>query len=152
MTQARTALVAMVMMGMLGTAACGDDTSYGGPGNEPQQGVQDGGATGGATTPSGPFVITIADFTFAPDNLVVPAGATVTVRNMDDVPHSVTSQAEAQSYVPGAVSGVSFDTGVFSSGERTFTVAADAPSGTEVPYFCTVHKNAMKNDGRLTIR
>ena len=130
-------------------AACGGIETEGV--DEQQQGRQ-AGSDGATAAPEGSYVITIADMTFAPEDLAVPAGATVTVRNADSVPHSVTSAAAADSYLPSAVAGVGFDTGVFSQGERSFIVAAAAPSGTVVPYYCAVHKNAMKNAARITVR
>ncbi|MCI0569448.1 MAG: plastocyanin/azurin family copper-binding protein [Myxococcaceae bacterium] len=107
----------------------------------------------GPSASGGPVsaVITIQDFTFSPVNLEVSPGQTVTVRNLDPVPHTVTSQSAPDTYVPGAVASVSFDTGAF-TGEQTFTIPASAPPGTVVPYFCTVHKAGMRNDAQLTIR
>jgi plastocyanin len=134
--------------------SCDDDNND----NEQQQGQVDGGLGGsgghGGTGVDAAvaYVITIADFTFSPTNLDVPAGGTVTVRNNDTAPHSVTSQAVEGSFIPGAVSGITFDTGVFTSGERTFTIPANAPAGTVVPYFCTVHTSAMKNSAHITVR
>jgi plastocyanin len=97
--------------------------------------------------------ITIQSFMFMPANLNVAAGATVTVNNLDSVPHSVTSQAAPGLFVPGAVQGVSFDTGIIpAGGSATFTVPATAPSGTVVPYFCRVHLSGMANAGQITIQ
>jgi plastocyanin len=135
-------------------AACSDNDNN----NVPQQGTQDGGfggaggavvdgGTGGAT---GTFIITISNFTFSPTNLDVPAGATVTVQNMDAVPHTVTSQSMPGQFVPGAVAGVAFDTGII-NGTVMFTIPTTAPSGTVVPYFCMVHKNGMRNQPQITI-
>jgi plastocyanin len=114
--------------------------------------VTDGAAGAVADATVGQFVITIANFTFSPDNLTVPAGASVIVRNQDTAPHSVTSQARQGDFVAGAVSGVSFDTGAFSSGERTITIAAGAASGTVIPYFCKVHTSGMRNNGQITVK
>ena len=54
------------------------------------------------TTTSG-FFITIANLTFTPLNIRVPPGGTVTVVNNDSMPHSVTSQARVNTFVPGVV-------------------------------------------------
>lgn len=107
-----------------------------------------GGGGGGGGTEA---VITIENFTFSPENLEVAPGTTVRVVNRDTASHSVTSQASEGAFTPGAVSGVSFDTGAF-TGERTFTVSASAPSGTVVPYYCTVHTSGMRNSARLTVK
>jgi plastocyanin len=152
--------IAAALVGM----SCSDDNND----NNQQQAFVDGGlggaggsggagGTGGSGGGSGvdaavAYVITISNFTFSPDNLDVPAGGTVTVRNNDTVPHSATSETVEASFVPGAAGGVSFDTGVFASGERTFTIPATAAPGTVVPYFCTVHTSAMKNNPHITVR
>jgi plastocyanin len=106
---------------------------------------------GGGGGGGGEAVITISNFTFSPENLEVAPGTTVRVVNNDSAPHSVTSQATEGAFTPGAVSGVSFDTGAF-TGERTFTVSASAPSGTVVPYYCTVHTSGMRNSARITVK
>lgn len=99
------------------------------------------------------LTITIANFAYAPVNLTVPAGAVVTVLNNDTVPHSVTSQATAGAFVPGAVAGVSFDTGLIAAGATgQFTIPLGAVSGTVVPYFCTVHTSTMANAGQITVQ
>jgi hypothetical protein len=67
------------------------------------------------------------------------------------VPHSVTSEAAPGEFVPGSVGGVAFDTGAF-TGDGAFTIPANAPPGTVIPYYCTVHKGAMTTpDGELRI-
>lgn len=113
--------------------------------------VDAAGAIDGGSTPAGELVITIQDLTYSPENLIVPPGSTVLVRNLDVEPHSVTSQSAVGDYRRGAVAGVTFDTGTF-SGQRSFSLPQDAPSGTVIPYFCTVHLAGMRNQGRLTIR
>ncbi|HET9451510.1 MAG TPA: hypothetical protein VFO83_11530, partial [Aggregicoccus sp.] len=62
-------------------------------------------------------ILTIQNLTFSPANLAVRPGQTVRVRNLDAVTHSVTSQSAPNTFTPGAVAGVSFDTGNF-TGER----------------------------------
>jgi plastocyanin len=88
------------------------------------------------------FSITIQGMAFSPIPLAAPPGATVTVVNQDGMAHSVTSEAAAGDFTPGAVGGVQFDTGPF-TGQRTFTIPANATDGTVVPFYCTVHKGAM---------
>jgi plastocyanin len=105
------------------------------------------GGTGGAAT----HTITIHNFAYSPSNLNVPPGATVTVVNQDTAPHSVTSESAMNDYTPGAVNGVSFDTGSFASGTRTFTIPASASAGTVVPYYCSVHLSSMPQ-GTVTIQ
>ncbi len=96
--------------------------------------------------------ITIHDFVYSPANIGVAAGATVTVINQDVEPHSVTSEAMLNDYVPGAVNGVQFDTGVLAVGASAqFTITPGAVSGTVVPYYCTVHKLTMMQ-GTLSVQ
>jgi len=103
------------------------------------------------TTTSG-FFITIANLTFTPLNIRVPPGGTVTVVNNDSMPHSVTSQARVNTFVPGVVAGVQFDTGIFSGGQKTFTIPASAANGTVVPFFCRNHAGAMNTpNGTVTV-
>lgn len=77
-------------------------------------------------TATGPALITIADFAFAPADLLLAPGTTVTVVNQDSVTHTVTSDA----------AGV-FDTGdIPAGGTSTFTTPSVA--GTN-GYHCAVH-------------
>ncbi|HET8538992.1 MAG TPA: hypothetical protein VFL83_03870 [Anaeromyxobacter sp.] len=111
-------------------------------------------ATTAAATdaPATPYAIVIAGHTFAPASLEVPPGATVAVRNLDSAPHSVTSERAPGAFEPGAVAGVSFDTGTFGAGERAFTIPAGAAPGTVIPYYCATHRGAMRTpDGELRI-
>jgi plastocyanin len=107
-----------------------------------------------STTPTastGALVITIQSLTFTPLNVDVAPGATVTVRNADGILHSLTSEAAMGNYSPGAVNGVSFDTGLFSTGDQTITIPANAAPGTVVPYFCRFHLSMMPQ-GTITVQ
>lgn len=134
MTTLPRTLIGLVASGLLALGSCGLE----GP-NPLNQG-------------SGANVITISNFSFSPQNLDVAPGDTVTVKNLDPDPHSVTSQARPRAFVSGSVNGVAFDTGQFSAGTRTFAIPSGAPHGTIVPYFCSVHTNAMANDAQITIK
>jgi plastocyanin len=103
-------------------------------------------------TPSG-FVITIVGLRYSPLNLSVPPGATITVLNNDPgMIHSVTSEARVGAYTPGAVNGVSFNTGEFGDGTRAIQIAANAPAGTVIPYYCITHLTTMATpNGTITI-
>ena len=68
--------------------------------------------------------ITIENFQFSPDPLVVSAGTAVTVTNGDGTAHTVTAKGGA------------FDTGDIDGG-ATATITVDAP-GT-YRYFCNIH-------------
>jgi plastocyanin len=67
--------------------------------------------------------IMIDNFTFAPAQLVVKAGTTVTWKNQDDIPHTVVSAGKFKSKALDTDDSYSF----------TFTTA-----GT-YPYFCSLH-------------
>src|SRR5262245_49582038 len=62
--------------------------------------------------------ITIQNFRFSPQSLTVPRAHWVRVINLDNTPHSVTSQTHQGDFVHGSVAGISFDTGPF-TGEST---------------------------------
>ncbi len=130
---------------VMGVAACGG--GYSGSGPVTAQ------STGGGTPAAGAYVITISNLAYSPLDLHVPAGATVTVVNKDGMDHSVTSEATSGSYTPGAPSGVApFDTGAFSSGQKTFTLPANTPAGTVIPYYCSVHRQTMATpNGTITV-
>lgn len=104
------------------------------------------------STPEAPgYYISIANGRFSPLDLRAPPGATVTVLNDDSADHSVTSESIAGAFRPGAVAGISFDTGAF-SGSASFALPATAPKGTVVPFYCKVHTSAMATpNGTLTI-
>jgi plastocyanin len=105
---------------------------------------------GDSSLPSG-FYISISNMSFAPLNLAVPPGATVTVLNRDAEVHSVTSEATAGAFTPGGVAGISFDTGLF-TGTRSFTIPSSAVEGTVVPYYCSNHLETMTTPtGRITV-
>jgi plastocyanin len=98
---------------------------------------------------SNPNTITIQSFAYSPANLSVKPGTTITVVNRDSDQHSVTSTTSDTSFTPGAVKGVSFDTGSF-NGTTTFTLSASAPPGTVVSYFCVSH-GSMMGHGTITV-
>lgn len=92
-----------------------------------------GGATGGVQPKPEPADVKIDNFTFAPVELRVKAGATITWTNRDDIPHTVVS--------PDKV----FKSKVLDTGEK-FSTTFPAP-GT-FPYFCSIHP---KMTGRVVV-
>ena len=106
---------------------------------------------GATALPSTPYVITILNYTFDPADLSVPPGATVLVKNLDDVDHWLQSSAAPGQYVHAAVGGLDLDLLVPARDERVFSVPADAVVGTVVPYFCFYSRGAMLNQGTITI-
>jgi plastocyanin len=69
-------------------------------------------------------LVEISRYTYSPDSITVPAGTTVTWRNLDPVPHTVTS-AEGK-----------FDSGIIESGKNFSYIFKDP--GTYA-YYCTIH-------------
>jgi hypothetical protein len=64
----------------------------------------------------------------------------------------VTSETAPNAFTPGAVGGVSFDTGLFSGGQKSFTIPATAANGTVIPFFCQSHKQLMNTpNGAITV-
>lgn len=135
MRTAKTAAVAAAIAGFA-LAACGG--SY---------------ASSTTSRPAEPgFYIRIAGMAFSPLDLRVPPGATVTVLNDDGTAHSVTSEASPGAFTPGSAGGVSFDTGPFTGGSRSFGIPPDAAEGTVIPYYCSTHLGTMATpNGSVTI-
>jgi plastocyanin len=76
--------------------------------------------------------VEIRQFKFAPDEIAIPAGGTVTFINLDLVPHTATAE--------------SFDTGSLRQDERKEIVFPEA--GT-FPYYCKFHRHMT---GRVVVR
>ncbi len=111
------------------------------------------GSTPSAANSGNTFLIVISSLSYIRQDLTVPPGATIVVLNEDPMPHSVTSEASADAFTPGAVAGVSFDASVPSNSQTSFEIPSTAPVGTVVPFYCSVHKNAMHTpNGSITIR
>ena len=81
--------------------------------------------TPSATQAQAPNTLAIKDYAFSPVNLTVKAGATVTVKNNDTVPHTVTGDTAA------------FDSGNIPVG-TTGTFTAPTKPGTYT-FHCTIH-------------
>jgi plastocyanin len=97
----------------------------------------------------GPNSIIISNFQYFPANLSVTAGTTISITNQDSMAHTVTSESAMNAFTPGAVNGVSFDTGSISS-SASLTIPANATAGVVIPYFCTVHLQTM-GQGQITV-
>ena len=81
------------------------------------------GSPGGGRNEQPPS-LTIENFRFQPDPLVVPAGTRVTVTNRDDAAHTVTAEDK------------SFDTGDVAPGAQA-EIVLSKPG--EVAYMCSIH-------------
>ncbi len=73
---------------------------------------------------AGPAVVTIKDFSYAPESLTVRRGVTLTFTNRDRAPHTATSSAGG------------FDTGVLEQGQAKKVTLKKA--GT-FSYICSLH-------------
>ncbi|HVU73045.1 MAG TPA: cupredoxin domain-containing protein [Mycobacteriales bacterium] len=82
-------------------------------------------STSGSGSTSSSDTITIKNFNYNP--LTVKAGATVTVVNSDQAPHTVTDSG----------AGKAFDTGTLQSGATTTFTAPTTPGTYD--YICTIH-------------
>jgi plastocyanin len=87
-----------------------------------------------ATRPA--VMVTIENFRFEPSELSVPAGTTVTWKNVDDVPHTATSKDEPQT----------FDSGPLDT-DDSFSFTFGKP-GTYA-YYCKVHPHMT---GVITVK
>ena len=120
--------------------------------------------------PTGP-TISIQNLAFSPADMSVAAGTTIAIVNNDSMAHTVTSEAADNDFTPGAVAGVSFDSGQVAAGggggtptpsnpgpyveaaTASITIPSSAPSGTVIPYFCQNHKGAMATpNGHITVK
>ena len=101
---------ALAVAALLGGCGSSDETATSGGG-------------GGAASEEPPS-LTIENFRFQPDPLVVPVGTRVTVTNRDDAAHTVTAEDR------------SFDTGnVAANAGAEITVSEPG----EVAYLCSIH-------------
>ncbi|HEX8908182.1 MAG TPA: hypothetical protein VF805_03205 [Anaeromyxobacteraceae bacterium] len=140
----RVALLAAASL----AAACGGSSNSG---MVNTTSTSDGGTGADGGTTATTVTVHIRNLAFSPENPSAPAGATVDVVN-DDSPtvHSMTSEATAGSYTPGAVGGVSFDTGLF-TGTRSFTIPSTAVTGTVIPFYCRNHLGMMVDASKLQL-
>lgn len=90
-------------------------------------------STGGSEA-SGAETVKIADYEYAPADLTVPAGTTVTFANQDSAPHTATSKQSG-----------AFDSGTIDGGKSGQITLEDAGS---FAYFCAFHP-FMK--GKVTV-
>jgi plastocyanin len=158
-----------VAFAVLAAAACGDDNNNPPDSGTPDAGVVDSGVpdagtpdsgtpdagTPDAGTPdAGTATLSISGFAFSPADFTVDPGTVITVSNNDSTAHTVTSEASDSSFTPGAVGGVQFDTGIIAAGgSAEITIPSDAPSGTVIPYYCSIHTTQMSPaNGHITIR
>lgn len=124
-------ILIIAVVAALGAAACTSDSGDEGPaagvddiegGNAPEDGESDAASQAeGVETDA----ITIKDFEFEPQKIIVDAGAEVTVTNDDSATHTVTADDGA------------FDTGeIEPGGSASFTVSGDSV----IPYHCEIHE------------
>lgn len=106
--------IAALTIGVASLTGCADD----GPSTD---------ASAEITSAATPSTVEIERSRFDTVELVVPAGTTVTFRNLDEFAHTVTSREGSP---------VAFDSGDLARGE-TFSFTFDEPG--EYRYFCRIH-------------
>jgi len=92
-------LACLAILSCAFSIGCGGSDQLGPPGSTSGGGTTTGSSTdGGTPTPRPPYsyAVTISGFGSSPEELVVPAGATVTITNDDSTPHSLMSQGHLQ--------------------------------------------------------
>lgn len=124
------AISILLALAVVAAVSCGSDDSGGGSTSGSDD---DGGSSGGAASS---VTVSAQDFTFSPDPVEVPAGATVTVtfENDDDVPHTMTSDDL----------GLDIKADGGASTEGTFT----APDSGSVEFHCEIHPQMT---GQITV-
>lgn len=93
-----------------------------------------GGVTANAQPKAAPNEVRIDNFTFAPVELTVKAGATVTWTNHDDIPHTVVNADKA------------FKSKVLDTGEK---FSSTFPTPGTFAYFCSIHP---KMTGKIVVQ
>jgi plastocyanin len=116
-------LCASLALLALSIAACGDDDDDGSP-EEEETTVTDDTSDGDDEDSGAPGEVTIQDFAFAPADLQVSVGDTITWTNLDTTSHTVTADDGA------------FDSGSI-SGDGTFEFTSDEAG--EFAYHCEFH-------------
>jgi plastocyanin len=116
----------------------------------PDAGTPDAGTDAGTSEAT----LDISGYTFSPSELTVDPGTVITVTNSDSIPHTVTSESADDAFTPGAVDGVSFDTGTLGGhASTTITIPETAASGTVIPFYCGIHTSMMSPaNGHITVR
>jgi plastocyanin len=122
----------------------GTSTSAATTGSGATSGGSSGGSSSGGTTGGAMYTVTISNYTFSPDPITVPAGATIVFNNTDAFNHSATSQAAAGNYTNAAApGGWSFDVVPHPGMSASITVPSGIATGTVQPYFCGFHTSMM---------
>lgn len=128
-----TLLLAAVLLGAAGCAPGGGTAAS--PADSPPASPTGSMQTGSGTPSTGSAAITIRDFAYGAA-LVVAAGASVTVTNMDSAEHTVTAD-----------DGPAFDVDVKGSGGTASFTAPSKPGS--YTYHCTFHPGMH---GTLTVK
>lgn len=119
-------LFAAALVGVTGCGASGEGPAPEAETSSSSEAPAPESQAGGEDSAAEEVVITVKDFKYEGPESVSP-GATITVVNKDDVPHTVTSKEN----------GV-FDA-VFDAGETVTFTAPEEPG--EYPFFCVYHPN-----------
>src|SRR5262249_3868897 len=99
-----------------------------------------GGGTTGGTTGGTEQTISIDGFSFSPTTLSAKPGEVIKVVNNDTTTHTVTSESALNAFDSNG----DFDTSNLSAGqESSITIPNDATVGTDLFWFCDIHKSDM---------
>ncbi len=127
-------LSAVLLAGALALSACGGGSASDGSGSTGNDRSTSSAPTTSADEPStdqqggdNATDVTIADFSFDPDQVEVAVGDTVTFENTDDATHTATAEDGDPD---------SFDTGELATGDSK-EVTFDEPGDYE--YYCSIH-------------
>ena len=94
-----------------------------------------------------PNVIVINEMTFVTPDITAPSGATITILNNDDAPHTITSESAEDAFDNDGT----FDVPVISNGDGLLTLP-EASSGTVFYFYCRFHTSLMTpSTGTITI-
>jgi plastocyanin len=137
----------VLVFAALGLAACGSSSSTTSSGST-------GGTTGttgsSGTTGSQSITFTISSGKVWQSAVTVPVGGTLHVVNNDSAPHTVTSQASAGAFSPGAPAGITAFDQTVSAGATKDIVIQGGAAGTTIPFYCKFH-TAMMSPGSPVI-
>ena len=138
----------LFILAAIGLCACGGSSSSTTTSSGSSGGTGTSGSTG--TTGSTSVTFTINSGKVWQAGVTVPVGGTLHVVNNDSAPHTITSQASAGAFSPGAPAGITaFDQTVAAGGTKDIVIQGGA-AGATIPFYCKFH-TAMMSPGSPVI-
>ena len=154
----RSFILGIAVVAALGLACSSDNNNPPPDSGTPaaDSGVPDSGTPDSGTPDAGTTVtVTISGFSYSPVSINVSHGDTVHFVNNDSMAHTATTEAADDSFTPGAVGNVQFDTGNIQGGGGSvdIPIPSNAQSGATVPYYCAIHTSGMTTpNGHIVIQ